>query len=227
MSLGLCLSLSLVISRIVHSVQFSRIARGRVYEYEYSSALQLVFVLRVRVRAALGHVSLPAVDFDGMLAKCAVACELLLRPLNANDMRQMRPANLAYEQFNYGEVFVRRFVSAFKQVGDFRALGQVAQLKLLRGSMVSTLNIGGVFSFDVVRQAWVLQVESCPERVYLVSDMIALFESSGQTHIRDYMQSYCEFHTRLRNEFNSDVILFFVLILIDMFSPHRFTVDSA
>lgn len=169
--------------------------------------------------------TLPAVEYDQLLAKCASACEQLLRPLNANDMRQMRPAIDAYEQFNYGELFVRRFVSAFKQLSDFRTMGPVAQLKLLRSSMVSTLNIAGVFSFDVSRQAWVLQVENCPERVYLINDMVALFESSGQAHIRDYMRSYCEFHTQLRNEFGDDMILFFVLILIDMFSPHRFTTD--
>lgn len=55
--------------------------------------------------------------------------------------------------------------------------------------------------------------------------MLELFDRNGHSQFRDYLKAYIEFHGSLHARFGRDLVLFYILLLIDLFSPHRFKSD--
>ena len=55
--------------------------------------------------------------------------------------------------------------------------------------------------------------------------MLELYERGGHPEFRAYLKEYIEFHASLHARFGRDLVLFYILLLIDLFSPHRFKSD--
>ena len=72
--------------------------------------------------------------------------EILLAPLTAQEMENWQVnATMSAHQLNYSELFVRRFIRAFKLVPDFRNLSQPMQIHLLKVSPLFSPSLPPLF----------------------------------------------------------------------------------
>ena len=95
----------------------------------------------------------------------------------------------------------------------------------LQSSMLSVLNVAGTYSFNAQLDAWTFHLEGGRTLTYYAKDVIVLFERCGHSEFNDYYESYRKFHSELLSRFQDEYLVYFVLLVIDLFSPHRFKQD--
>lgn len=91
--------------------------------------------------------------------------------------------------------------------------------------MMSVLNVAGTYSFNPKVGCWTFHLEGDRTLTYYAKDVIVLFERCGHSEFNDYYTAYAKFHTELLEKFDADYTIYFALLVIDLFSPHRFKQD--